>query len=509
MKRCLRFLLTMLLFALPLVAQTPGTTYGDSTMSPEMVQQMAAAANYVTTNNTVWINNVSNCAAHSCWHAIGGTGRVLAMSGGYDGFAIGIGTDHHRYQFRFAPAAGGGDAKWGAWPNGTVVYAVAVHDANQSFALTTNNCASGQPSNIIYWDGTKDNAISGCLNTLSISNDSVLLGVNQASGAMYLTSNPTVASPTWNTIFASGWSTVSIVDSVTAYGIRKGSTVLYKINLSNKTYAAVAGAPAVKSVTVAGNLLFVVTPTGVPQWTDITQTALTWKISPGALAGVYGNVAAQVFGIDGSNIPYHFLAVAQQTTTNIHGNFNCSAGFCPPGAVHTATVTGKYPNGYFPGTASAVGSPSTVLDATALDVAGGCDLMYDDMNDSNCAMTGATGQVRCTVMGTIITTVLVKVNIQVGWGLELVKNLSGPAGYNCYTSQPYGFSNIFTYNTAPSCSNLYPVYPLTQVRDSSPAKAGWWVVYECAKNLVVQECTALPAIKTSNPGPSSSCVNPY
>jgi hypothetical protein len=181
--------------------------------------------------------------------------------------------------------------------------------------------------------------------------------------------------------------------------------------------------------------------------------------------------------------------------------------------MHTATAYGNFPHGTNPSLSNSVtAAPATKVNVPHIDVSILCDPVFGDPSSPDCFLSGSptqdAGRVNCNVMGLIYNSSIMPSTFS-GWGIELVKNLSGPVGRNCYTSGPFGFFNICTYTTAPNCSNLYPQYPITTVYDSSPAKAGWYIAYKCWGNSAVHACTALPALKTSNPGPWAGCVNPY
>jgi hypothetical protein len=485
------------------------------------VESAFAQAHYTTTLKYSLQDNTANCYTHNCFlqtalSGAGGNVALIQITTAFDATVYGIDAAGSIWSI---PQANGSQPYWSKQTAmGSGYKGIVARSAKEIYALYSNTslCPTGYA--IKWWDGTAWHNISslnyGCAFGISITNDGTLTALGEERGLWYTT---TPSAPNWKRVGSGTYSLAGALSSTSAYALQ-GNT-LYQINLSTAAVTLFTGAPQIKSFTVtADGFIFAVTPSNTVYIYNSNDATPAWKSAPGTLTAIFGANQWNVFGLNGTT-PYHFLGVALGADVNINGYFDCSIFInsgCPAGSYHTAKATAGFTGGYTTGnTATASGYPSNTLNATAHDTSAYCDGFYGDPSSPYCIIQQANGNVDCSEMGGIVAQNATGggspfMGSMFGTGEELVRNTSGPNGYVCGNTKPFGFATLCNYHTTPSCTNV-PTYPITDMLDRPPMLLpSWWVTYKCvAVGTAVQTCWAKPfsGLQTTDPGPEY-CANP-
>ena len=377
---------------------------------------------------------------------------------------MGIDSTGNLYELPVKQSSGG--SKWVklAAPRypGVAIKALAVRTAKEVYAIYQGSYCANQ---LHRWNGTSWANINNCFDEIDVTTDGALYAINHAG--LYYSTNPTGATPTF-TFFGPGWLHFAGVNNNLAYASTK--PVAFKnyfalVNISANTSTTVTGLPSgavpasfkvtsdnklwIKSIAGSYGTLYVY---------DLNDPAAVWvNLSGQSYTAVFGNLSSDLFAINSTGTPFHYLTTRLMATETVTGYYDCTGmpnNQCPQGSLHTATATVGFPSS--PTVSNQVaGAPASYLNVSATGIANMCDPIFGDPFLYNCQVaTGTGGVVTCPMMGRLFAA-----NDEgsgPSWSTETETastkflNTGLHAGGGCV---PNMFGEVCSWNVAPTCSN--------------------------------------------------------
>jgi hypothetical protein len=462
-------------------------TMPDGTIMPAS----ATGAQYNLSEKYYLVDNTYNCQTYNCLLLTNasafGAVAFVDISSGSDGSVYAIDGVGNVWTLPMSTSSKSLWSKVTAMGSGLI--AIAARSSTEVYGLYSDPACPTAYS-IKRWDGATYHGLWGCIFSVSVTVDGVLVGIG-TDHQMYYTLNPRVTQPTWvgvNAPSGATWGNVVGLNYLQAYG--NVGTVLYEINLSNGVSTAVSGAPAISNtfhnMAATRDALYirssVATAKGNVYVLDFQSGA--WMNVIGSVGRVGGNIEDAIFSLDGSNYPHHYLKTALHHTSTVSGHYDCGIG-CPAGSIHTAIASGRFLHGINTAASHSVsGTPSTTLNANYDDTSSACDPMFGDPTGPECYISQTTttinNQVKCSVMGMIYSAALaVPSLIKWEWAYTRVYSLLSYTG--CQTDK-YGVQRC-SYNVDNWCANT-ATPDLNMHNQTVTELAGAWKYWELKARCV-------------------------